>query len=195
MSQNISKYNDKLDTLLEDFNNREYDAFGSVYSLMYKELYYLTNSIYKNTTIDPKDIIQDIFISIWQKDSCKFDSIHKLRTYIHISIRNGYKVYYNHSKLKNLVNKEIALDNDYFTIKSAEAEIYSIIPDILKLLPQECAKTFELFLKGYNVEEICEKLNKKPTTVYNQKKEAINILRNKLDKGKFISLILIFAKF
>lgn len=190
--RNEIRNNEEITLLLGDFNSRETIVFGKIYSLLYKELYYFSSKIYDGTVVDPKDVIQDIFIKIWQKESLKFDNIYKLKTYLYISIRNSFRMYYQHNKMMSESADKIIYDNDLFITYTTEAEVVSIIPEALNLLPEECAKSFKLFIDGFSVKEIAEKLNKPQTTIYSQKEKAISILREKLSRDRFLFLILLF---
>lgn len=88
-------------------------------------------------------------------------------------------MHYNHMKVVEKANRYIADDRDFFIINAAEAEVFSFIPSALNILPLECAKSFKLFLEGWNIEEIAEQLGKKKSTIYNQKNDSLELLRKK----------------
>lgn len=176
-----------LISLLDQFNNREKDAFGAIYSLIYKELYYFTHSLYKGSTTDATDIIQDVFVDIWEDKKRKFETITGLRSFIYVVIKNKFIKHYRHMKVVNRVSDYII--KDMSKGYAIEAEIYSLIPEALGLLPEECAKSFKLFLEGYDIKEIAKILGKQPSTIYNQRKEAISILRKKLPKYKLFVIV------
>ena len=183
-------YEEAESILLLNFNNKIDSAFSEVYSLYYKELYYYTFSIFKDTTEDSEDIIQDIFINILENKKLKFKSLIKIKSYIMISIKNRYKMYYRHQKaINNYLSENV--DDKFFILQAVESEVVSLISEILNMLPEECARTLKLFLDGYNVKEIAEKLGKKESTIYNQKNSAISTLRTKLSKNQFMLLTIL----
>lgn len=186
--------NNNFDTqsLLERFNNRDSDAFSELYSLLYKELYYFSNSLYRNTTIEPEDVIQDTFFNIWEERKRKFSSLSHLRAFLFVVIKNSYKRHYNHAKFVTKATDGLVKDDDYMIYRAAEAEIFSIIPQALNMLPSECAKSLKLLLEGYDIKEVAEMLGKQPSTIYNQRKEALTILRKKMGKDT-IYLLLLFV--
>ena len=172
------------DKLLDRFNDRDSEAIGDVYSLLYRELFHYAHSLFRDTNEDPKDIIQDVFLDVFQKKHLKFDTLDKLRAFIFVVIKNRLRVHCNRDKYVNKVKGDILLDEKRFMLQMAESEIISIIPSALDLLPKECAKSFRMFLDGYDIKEIAEKLGKKQSTIYNQRKSAIATLRAKLDRDK-----------
>lgn len=178
----LSKFNDN-NTLLNKFNNRDRIAFGQVYTMYYTELYYYTSNLYQNSTIEACDIIQDVFVNIWQSNKLKFDKLEGIKAYLFVSIKNSYRNYYVHNKLTNKINHALAEDDDLFIIQAVESEVFSIVPNLLSMLPQECARSFKMFIEGWDIKDIAEILGKKKSTIYNQRHEAIGILKKYL--GRF----------
>lgn len=190
---NNTTQKNKTLTLLERFNNKDNDAFEEVYSMLYKELYYFSHSLYKGTEIDAKDVIQDAFLEIWQNNHRKFDKISGIKFFLLIVIKNGYKMYYNRNRFRDKVKKDLLKDDNFFMMQATEAEVFSLIPSALNLLPEECARSFQLFLDGWEVKDIAEKLGKQPSTIYNQRKESIKILRKKISKNHLSILLILLT--
>ncbi len=192
--RSLSKNNVKnFDATVALFNKRDRNAFGDIYDMVYNELFLFTNSLYSATTIDPKDIIQDAFVKLWDRDGLVFKSVSEIKSYLYVSIKNSYKVHYNHQKVTDKAHHEISKDEDYYIVQAAKAEVYSFIGKALNMLPAECAKIFKLFLDGYSVKEIADITGKRESTVYNQKNEAISILRKKLSKDKLMLIMIILG--
>ena len=177
--------------VLSNFNNRDYIAFGEVYSLYYMELYGYASSLYKNTTEDPEDILQDIFLKILSNKSIKFSTLKEIKNYIYVSIKNRYISYYRHHSTSKHIDINNCENEASFIFQAAEAEIISLIPEILNMIPSECAKVIKLSLQGYDIKEIADKLEKKESTIYNQRKTAISILKTKLPKDKIFIIALL----
>lgn len=170
-------------SLLKKFNERDRDAFGRVYTLFYKELYYYSSSLYQGTQIEADDVIQDVFLNIWKSGNRKFDKLIGIKAYLFISIKNGYKNFYAHNKLTQNLNKSFLKDDDLFVVQAVESDIFSVVPTILNKLPEECAKSFKMFLEGWDINEIAEKMNKKSSTIYTQRQKSISILKKIYKKG------------
>ena len=181
--------NEESEILLK-FNNKNSTAYGSVYNHLYKELFYYTYSLYKNSSILPEDIIHDTFLEIWENKKLEFDSLKKLKAYIFIVIKRKFLMHYRHNKFVVKETVKLSSNDDYFVSQAVEAEIFSFIPEALNLLPEQCAKSFKLFLEGYDIKEIAKQLNKTESTIYKQRENAISILRKKLPKDKLLLMIL-----
>ncbi len=179
---------------IHKFNMKESGAWELLYSMLYRELYYYSSTLYSKLNIDPDDAIQDAFVDVWCSDDIQFSSVEKLRNYLYVIIKHKFINQYNRAVRKNKIDKEIKFDSDFFIVQAVEGELYSILPEALSLLPEECARTFKLFLEGFEIGEIAEMLNKKQSTIYNQRKQAISILKRKLDKDKFFTILILLSR-
>lgn len=185
---NITDEDRKTDHLVACFNAREEEVFGQVYSLYYDEFYYFSSKLYRDTEIAPGDVVQDLFMKIWERKDLQFTSLEHLKGYMYVSIRNGFREYLSHKNVADRYLRTVKTSDDYFISQIVETETLSVLTRLSELLPQECAKVFRLYLEGWEIKEIVEKLGKSSSTVYNQRQEAINILK-KLDLSKLLSVI------
>lgn len=178
----------KTARLVTCFNAREDEAFGQVYLLYYDEFYYFSSKLYRGTEIAPGDVVQDLFMKIWERKDLQFISLEHLKGYMYVSIRNGFREYLTHKNVADRYLRTVKTSDDYFISQIVETETLSVLTRLSELLPEECAKVFRLYLEGWEIKEIVEKLGKSSSTVYNQRQEAINILK-KLDLSKLLSII------
>ena len=73
-----------------------------------------------------------------------------------------------------------------------ENEVYAFLQKCLVMLPENCAQVMNLYLSGYEMEEIAGQLNLSLQTVYNTKSMAIRLLKEKFGKTNFINLLFCF---
>lgn len=170
--------------LLNSFNNRERESFGVVYKKYYKEFSHFANRLFQDTNESAEDILQDIFISIWNNKNRSFISFENLKVYIYVSLKNKLREICNHKKCVEKYETIFRTETSFST-QIAESEVFSIISHSIELLPEECAKVFRLHVDGWEVKDIAKALNKTESTVYKQKREAIDILKSKLPKSQF----------
>ena len=173
--------------LIERFNSKDSDAFTFIYDLFYDSIHMFSSSVYSGSTMDVSDIVQDIFISIWNSNT-HFNSLSHIKGYLYLSVRNYYRKYIEHQKIIDKYVDDYKNNSDYFISEMVEVELVSKLMLIIDTLPKESARVLKLYIQGLDVNEIAEKLNKSHSTVYNQKNEAINILKRKF--GKKIIFIL-----
>jgi RNA polymerase sigma-70 factor (ECF subfamily) len=186
--ENISRDYESL--LLQQFNNRESQGFGEVYLFFHDDLHCFANKFFQGTDIAPDDVIQDIFIHIWEKRNTVFDSLKGIKSYLYVSIRNQYLKHIEHLKRVDEY-QQMLLSEDRLVALVAENEIFSYLSASADLLSEECAKVFKLCLEGWEIKEIADKLGKSESTVYKQKNEAIVVLRKKLPKDKLFFIMLL----
>lgn len=179
--------------MLSQFNSRERSAFNEIYLLYYDDLFYFASNLFRNTVTSPDDIVQDIFLNLWENKKQKFSGLINIKAYLFVSVKNSFKDYLKHRKY---VDKHLAvarLDDDYFVSQVVETEVFSFIEEAVGLLPEECRKVFLEYLNGLDAKEIAQKLNKSEFTVYKQRKNAIELLKSKFPKDKMI-IIMLFLK-
>lgn len=176
--------------LLKRFNRREPEAFGCVYSKYYNDFFRYAAYLYIDTEVDPKDILQDIFIKLWQDNSISFNAFEKLRAYIFTTIKNSFLNHITHKNVQqSYINTQIEKhDYDLF-----ECEIYSYVEEALNILPEECRKVFKLYIEGYKPDAIAKELGKSIQTVYNMKQIAVQTLKKKLDPRKLQFILSVFV--
>lgn len=176
--------------LISSFNSRTDSAsFGEMYSLLYKQLYYYAAKLFEGTGVEAEDVIHDVFLKVWEKKNVQFENIKAVKSYMYISIKNNFLSYARHNSLHNEKMPEILMNEDYYTIQAAEAEVYSAIAECAKLLPSDCVNTFKMLMEGYSVKEIATMLEKPAPTIYSQKAKAITILSKRLNKEKIFVMI------
>lgn len=167
------------DILLDNFNRRDASAFNDVYEMYYNELIHFARKLFYCTEVSVDDVVQDLFLTIWESKSKKFDSLLGIKAYIYVCIKNKLKNFITHNKYVDTYNKRMVSDNAFVT-NVAESEMLSVISQAIDLLPEECSRVFQLHLDGWDVKDIAEKLNKSESTVYKQKHRAIDILKGKM---------------
>lgn len=178
--------------LLLKFNNRDKLAFSDVYSLFFNELYYYSCKLFKGCQVESEDLIQDLFVNVWSNNKVRFSSMEHLKNYLYLAIRNKFKDYYAHQKSIDEYEFVIRNDEDYHITTMIESEVYSAVNEAVSILPSECAKVFRLYTEGWEINDIAKKLNKAPSTVYNQRNRALSILKKELANQSFVILINFF---
>lgn len=174
--------------LLTQFNKRNQAAFEQVYVKLYNELYYFTSRLYQGMETMAEDVLQDVFVSVWEKKVPFVDEVH-LKGYLYLSIRNRYKNYLKHRDSKSRYHDYILNNPTEHDSHIVETEVVSLLHMSLGLLPEACAEVFRLYVEGLSGEEIAEKLGKSVNTVYAQKQQAVKILKKKLDESIFLLLM------
>jgi RNA polymerase sigma-70 factor (family 1) len=147
------------------------------------DLYYKSILMYANRFLPSKaeceDLIQDIFVHIWEKQLSFPDAI-SLKIYLYKSTRNRCFNVIKHKKVKDSYedNALQSLDDDNLFLKQIlEEEIVRQLHQAIEILPERKREILKLSLKGIKNNEIAERLNIKLQTVKTLKSQSYKILR------------------
>lgn len=178
--------------LLNKINSRDKYAFGELYDLFYQDFHRYTSSLYRGYPVESTDIIHDAFMYVWQNRTISFESIQKFKAYIIVSIKNSFNNYINHSKYETRYKDHLLTRSIKYDL--LEVEIFSVLDEVSKILPSECAAILKLHLEGWSADEIAAKFGKTRQTIYNKKQEAITILRKKYPNKLLLLNLFVLAK-
>lgn len=176
-----------------------------MYKLTLKEYKSLFNKLYTslclfaNKYIDDlevcKDIVQDVFIKIWE-DNIEFQNENNIKSYFYTSVKNKSLDYLKSSRYKS--TEKLSKDQieqvetePYFLREVVVIETSKIIEDAINTLPHRCAQIIRLSIKELTNAEIAEELDISINTVKAQKKIAYKRLKPLL-KDYFILIAFIF---
>lgn len=177
------------DKLIKKFNLRDNYAFTEVYSMYYDTIHMFANKLFYNTEVDVTDLIQDIFIALWEHKSTKFETLAHIKSYLYLSVKNHFRNYIKHKRHVNKYNIDMLKDDDYYVAEMVEVEVSSRLSDMLGVLPSECSRVLKMYLEGLDIKDIAQRLGKSQSTIYNQKQAAITILKKKFGDNPIYSFI------
>jgi RNA polymerase sigma-70 factor (family 1) len=176
----------ELTVLLKDGNHAAYEEIYRRYHvLLYLYAYKKLND--KETA---KDLIQEIFLMLWNKrGSYAFHT--GLAGYLYRSVRNRAFDLFAHQKVEqqyiNSLQQYLDTDNSTTDHLLREKEISAVIDNEIALMPKGMREVFELSRKHYlSHREIAEKLDMSEDAVSKQIKRALKILRVKLGLFAYI---------
>lgn len=172
-------------------------AFSEIYIRYGERLYKQAYHVLRNRE-DAKDIVQDIFTSLWNK-RCEL-CINNLAGYLYIANRNqviklmAYKkisaVYFDW--LQTMAKEAVDTTND----SVLEKQLHKLVEEEVGKLPSKMQLVFNLSRKAHlSHKEIAAKLQLSEATVKTQVKNALRILRSKLEAFLYAILVFIYWLF
>lgn len=168
-------------------------AFATLFDRHWKKLYHTALNVVEDCDA-AEDIVQDCFISLWEKSSHKH--IDNVGGYLFKSVKYSCFMYLRSGAIsrKHLDHiNQLAFDNSTEEDFYAQ-ELQEVLDSSLATLPEKCREIFYLsrfeFLPN---KQIAEQLQISPKTVENQITKALRILR--LSVNKMISVALLISVF
>lgn len=142
---------------------------------------------------DAKDVVQDIFINLWnKKDHLTINT--SLKSYLYSAVRNRAL---NVLRSKDIANRYIASLQMFMEVESSatdylirEKDITLLIEKEIALLPPKMREVFELRRKNYlSNREIAEYMHVSEHTVATHIKRALKVLKLRLGTMLFLLLL------
>ena len=175
------------------FQQQDRKAFEEIYRRYWHPLFLHAYHILDDED-EAQDIIQDLFISFWNKPPT--DQIHtSLKSYLYVIVRN--KVL-NHIR-KNKINANFIqllstklTEKDFKTVQDIELkELAVLIDSEIGLLPPRMKQVFEMSRKEFLTHrEIAERLGTSEETVKKQITNSLKLLRVKFNQHLFLAALL-----
>ncbi|HRB51266.1 MAG TPA: RNA polymerase sigma-70 factor [Niabella sp.] len=154
--------------------------YKQVFELHYEALYGYACSILKEETY-VEDIIQNIFIKLWQnREMIVADTV---KSYLYTAVRNDCNNQIKHKGVQARHSKFV-MDAENNSVHHNPAEVKELqekVQFLINQLPEKCGTIFYLCRQsGLSYKEIAEALNISVKTVENQMSKALKTLRTGL---------------
>lgn len=160
--------------------NRNKSAFEVLYARYWEKVFTICNNRLQDAEA-AEDIVQDVFISIWQHSNLQ--KINNMSAYLYQATKFSVIKYLNRVSRYDTVDPQNMgfLDQlDYLDLNDAlnYKEIHSLIMDGVEHLPPQTKLIFKYSrIDHLNSKEIASKLDISPRTVENQIGKALKVLR------------------
>lgn len=181
---------------MENINNYKLTLkdYNRLFNKMYKPLCLFANKYVESLAVS-KDIVQDVFIKIWE-NKIEFKIENDTKSYLYTSVKNKSLDYLKSKSYKSIDflaprNLEKIETEQFFLREIVILETSIIIENAISTLPNKCAKIIRMSLKGLTNLEIADELELSINTIKAQKKIAYKRLKPLL-KEYFIFIAFIF---
>ncbi|GAB7085963.1 RNA polymerase sigma factor [Marinifilum fragile] len=138
-----------------------------------------------------RDIAQEAFVKLWERDSEDFASENALRAYLYVLIKNACLSEIRKEKnfKRTSIEDGLFVQEQEFLNEVLREETYRLLRDAIKDLSPQGQRVVTLALRGYTNQDISEELEVSINTVKTLKKRAYKSLREKLG-SQFVVLLL-----
>lgn len=178
--------------LLREFIRGCHDSFCIIYNTYKDKVYFYCYKICKNSE-DAKELVQSIFIKIWENRS-KIDPERPIEPYLFTIVRNHTFDYLKSLSMHQMLH--IGLGNIELPSSNTEdayefTEYQNITSRIIDKLPEMRQIIFKMkYEEGLEVKQIAKMLNISPNTVKSQLNKASKTIREYINT--YMNLILLF---
>ncbi|MFH6937528.1 sigma-70 family RNA polymerase sigma factor [Flavobacterium sp. FlaQc-30] len=175
--------------MVTEENNTSELFIRKIFDQYYRSLVQFANRF---LSIDEcEDLVQDIFIGIWEKENAFQDELH-LKVFLYKAIRNKCYNVIKHNLVKNKYAENTIKsleDDDLFLKQILEEDIVCQLYKAIEILPDRKKEIIKLSLKGLKNADIAEELGIQLQTVKTLKSQSYKILR---DQFKDLESIIYF---
>ena len=157
-------------------------AFNALFNRYWKALLVYAYNILNDQLLS-EDVVQDIFIGIWENRRSR--TIHEMKAYLFkavkirsLNVLRNKKISARHITLFNSLSRT----SDQYDQNISYTEISDKVNSCVSKLPDRCEEIFRLSrFENLSHQQIAEKLNISIQTVKNQITKALSLLRYELN--------------
>ena len=169
--------------LVKRLHNNDQAALAIIYKEHWEIMYLAAYNLLRDKSIS-EDIVQDVFVSFWQKRNTLEIKV-SIRSYLYTS--TTYKVYDYFRKNKKMIKEELFNHFDEKVqvsnpeTKLMHKELVGFIDSLINQLPPKCKEVFKLSREEQLTnQEIAQRLSVSKRTVEGHISKALMLLRNSL---------------
>lgn len=168
-------------------------AFRKLFDEFYPRLCYFTARLIDDSE-EGRKITTDVFEKLFRRH-IHFNTWVNIQAFLYISCRNSCLNYLKARERNRKKEKEfISLQSDRFVeMEFLEATVIKAIHTAVESLSPQCRRVVEmLYFEEKTYTEIALSLGVTESTVRNQKRRALQLLKEKLGPSQFLLLVLLF---
>lgn len=179
--------------LIERIKDCDMQAFDAIYYRYHRPMYVYAVKLIKNED-DAADIIQEIFIKIWEFSEMMPGKLN-FRNYLYSMVRNRVFNYIRNNRARLINNYRIVCQNGV-TVENEvlkqndEKLLRQQLDNAIDLLPPQQKKVAESRRKGLSNKEIAENMNLSLNTVNIHYRLSLKALKKKLTQTTLLLLII-----
>ncbi|MGJ8550710.1 RNA polymerase sigma-70 factor [Winogradskyella wichelsiae] len=159
------------------------DGLKSLFETLYPSLCLFANT-YLNDMDKAKDVVQEVFIKIWERDT-PYPNFYAIKALLYKAVKNRCLDYLKSKYHRRMVQSpdidfDHMLSDDFFYTQLILTDTYAQLETAIKQLPKKSEAVIRLTLNAYTNKEIAEELSISKNTVKSQKRIAYKKLRHAL---------------
>lgn len=181
-------------TILEGIKQGSESAYKSLFLKYYAQLVVFARKVVMDDDL-ARELVQDVIVAFYEKRK-ELDIHTSLKAHLYQSVRNRCLNQLKHSQIRRDHHANIFADKrqdvTYVEDKLEETELEHRIYTVIKTLPDQCRKIFEMSrFDGTTNQEIADQLGLSKRTVETQISKALKVLRKQL--ASYLTVVLAFV--
>ncbi|NRR91207.1 RNA polymerase sigma-70 factor [Winogradskyella undariae] len=166
------------------------NGFKSLFETLYPSLCLFANK-YLNDMDTSKDIVQEVFMKIWERDT-PYPNFYAIKALLYTSVKNRCLDYLKSKYHRSMVQSpdvdfDHMLSEEFFSTQLTLIDTYAQLATAIQQLPKKSEAVIRLALNAYTNKEIAEELSISKNTVKSQKRIAYKKLRHAL--GSLLNIL------
>jgi RNA polymerase sigma-70 factor (ECF subfamily) len=167
------------------------NAFNTLFEKYSPKLYFFVLKTFQNK-VEAEEIVQETFLKIWETRH-RIDEKQNFNTYLISIAKHLIYDHLRHKAVERKYSQRVQQTSDKSYTVEDEFALESLRDYIIaniELLPPQQKEILLLKNKGYENDEIAERLNLSKRTVETHINRAFKVLRNSLSHGKELFFVL-----
>ena len=169
--------------IIEGIQRGDEEAYKSLFLKYYAQLVVFARKVVVDDDL-ARELVQDVFVTFYEKRT-ELNIHTSLKAHMYQSVRNRCLNQIKHNKIRRDHHANIFIEKKeeeaFVEDKLQETELEQRIYSIVKSLPDQCRKIFEMSrFEGTSNQEIADQLSLSKRTVETQISKALKVLRKQL---------------
>ncbi|MBB2949983.1 MULTISPECIES: RNA polymerase sigma factor [Sphingobacterium] len=194
--ENVSTQKKEEELYLQLFRSGEPEGLRFLYKTFYGAMCFYLEKMHLDS-YKVEELVQDVFIKLWDRHK-DFDHFSAIRSFLYTSCRNAalnliHKEKRQQEQIKSYISQldilEWPVSNQIIYLETLRE-----IHEAIFALPEQCSKIMSMLtIEELSPQEVADALGITTSTVYNQKKRAIDLLQLRLTRDQFFCFMLLSA--
>ncbi|MCT4614090.1 MAG: RNA polymerase sigma-70 factor [Marinifilaceae bacterium] len=167
-------------------------SFKSIFNEFYKPLCLFGFRFCSSHEFIVEDCVQEVLFKCWN-EGWHSQKISNLKSYLYTAVKNRIFTELRRHKLEDNYSSSLDPEQEFsqsFENVMIEEEVKLQLLESVNQLPDQCRKIFNLLIQGASYNDVAEALDISVNTVKSQRKRAIDILKDKINDGELLFLLI-----
>ncbi|MDM1294208.1 sigma-70 family RNA polymerase sigma factor [Sphingobacterium sp. N143] len=183
---------------IESFREGKRTGLQFLYKTFYGPMCYFLEKMDLDKSII-EEIVQDVFFKLWER-RLDFDYFESVRGFLYTSCRNAALNRIQQQTRSRQQADRYTAQVDLIDLPISHQIVYMEtlreVHEAIETLPEQCRHVmFKLVVEDLSPQEVAVSLGITTSTVYNQKKRGIELLRKRLKPDQFFCLLLLLLHY